>query len=97
LGAKSTVVLREGDVVVAGARVVEGRLRAVVGWAGLDRAWLRLTRDPRRRADLSSSLSRFGRLWAERVAPVAALLAVLVAFAANATFIELLLLGAAVQ
>ncbi len=97
LGAKSTVVLREGDVVVAGARVVEGRLRVVVGWSGYDRAWMRLTRDPRRRADLSSSLARFGRLWAERAAPVGALLAALFAFASDTDFIGILLLCSAVQ
>jgi P-type Cu+ transporter len=97
LGAKSTVVLREGDVVVAGARVVEGRLRAVVGWAGQDRAWIRLTRDPRRRADLTSSLARFGRLWAERVAPLAAGLAALFAFVSGGDVIAILLVGSAVQ
>jgi cation transport ATPase len=97
LGAKSTSSLREGDVVVAGARVVEGRLRAVVGWAGNDRAWMRLTCDPRRRADLTSSLARFGRLWAERIAPLGALLAALFAFVSDSDLIAILLLASAVQ
>ncbi|HVJ16559.1 MAG TPA: HAD family hydrolase [Polyangiaceae bacterium] len=97
LGAKSTASLREGDVVVAGARVVEGRLRAVVGWAGLDRAWMRLTRDPRRRADLASALARFGRIWVERIAPLGALLAALFAFVSDSDLIAILLLAAAVQ
>src|SRR6185503_13689007 len=59
--AKFQMERAEGDPIVAGARVVKGRLRAVVGWAGFDRAWLRLTSDPRRRADLFAPLARGGR------------------------------------
>jgi cation transport ATPase len=47
----SSVPRQEGDTLLAGARVVEGALRAVVRWAGMDRAWARLTFDPERRAD----------------------------------------------
>ena len=54
--AKTPAERAEGDPIVAGASVVEGRLRAVVGWAGDDRAWMRLTNDPRRRADLIAPL-----------------------------------------
>jgi len=97
LDAKTPRSVMEGDVLVAGARVVEGRLRAIVGWAGLDRAWLRLTNDPRRRADLHASLARNGRLFAERGAPLAAGLAALTAFAAGLGGIETLLVAVAVH
>lgn len=97
LGAKSREFVREGDVVVAGAQVVEGTVRAVVGWAGHDRAWCRLTLDPRRRADLKAPLARFGRMWAERAAPIGATLAALAAFASDGDFIVILMLASAVQ
>ena len=97
LDAKSAKSVTEGDVLVAGARVVEGRLRAIVGWAGNDRAWLRLTNDPRRRADLHASLARNGRLFAERGAPLAAGLGALTAFAAGLGGVETLLVAVAVH
>jgi Cu+-exporting ATPase len=83
LGAKVTGTRAEGDPIVAGARVLEGRLRIVVAWTGHDRAFCRLTLDPRRRADVLAQLPRAGRLTAERAAPLAAGLAALTAFAAN--------------
>src|SRR5690606_1299086 len=72
LTANGSVECAEGDIVVAGARVLKGRIRVVVGWAGHDRTWMRLTNDPRRRADLLAPLPRAGRLIAERAAPLAA-------------------------
>jgi Cu+-exporting ATPase len=87
----------EGDAVVAGAKVIKGRLRAVIGWAGYDRSWLKLTNDPRRRADLLASLSRVGRLAAERGAPLAAALAALTAFAANQDLLGIVVLAVAAQ
>src|SRR5262249_7218208 len=36
LGSESRVTKRDGDAVVAGARVVEGRLRLTTTWAGAD-------------------------------------------------------------
>jgi len=81
--AKTVAERAEGDVLVAGARVVEGRARAVVVWAGLDRAFMRLTNDRRRRADLMSPMARLGKLTVERAAPMAAGLGALTAFAAN--------------
>lgn len=81
--AKTVAERGEGDVLVGGARIVEGRARAVVVWAGLDRAFMRLTNDRRRRADLLSPMARLGRLTAERAAPMAAGLGALTAFAAN--------------
>ena len=96
LGASLPATRREGDAIVAGARISEGRLRAVVGWAGFDRAFLRLTSDPRRRADVFAPMARVGRLTAERLAPFVAGFAALAAFAGNTDSVQILLLGVAV-
>jgi len=95
LGAKAQTDRREGETIVAGAQVVEGRLRAIVGWAGHDRAWMRLTHDPRRRADVHARLSRLGRNLAEKVAPFVAGFAALMAFAGNGSGAAVLLLAIA--
>jgi P-type E1-E2 ATPase len=71
----------EGDQLVAGARVTSGRVRAVAAWTGFDRAWMRITNDPRRRVDMFSGPARIGRQMAERAAPVAAGVAALAAYA----------------
>ncbi|HWA75834.1 MAG TPA: HAD family hydrolase [Polyangiaceae bacterium] len=96
-GANGREERREGDVVVAGARVIEGRLRAVVSWAGPDRAWVRLSSDPHRRADLYSSLGRAGRLFAERLSPFLTGAAALAAFAGNLDWVEVGVLAVAVH
>lgn len=96
-GAPGRAERREGDVVVAGARVLEGRLRAVVSWAGHDRAWIRLSNDPRRRADLYAGLARSGRLFTEKLAPFATIAAGLAAFAGDIGWVELGMLVASVQ
>ncbi len=83
LGALARVRREEGDAVVAGARVVEGRLRAVAGWTGNDRAWMRLTHDSRRRADVHAPLSRLGQNLAIRGSLVAAVVAALAGFSAD--------------
>jgi Cu+-exporting ATPase len=95
LGAKSQVERREGDSLVAGATVIEGTLRAIVGWAGHDRAWMRLTHDPRRRVDLHGKSARLGRNLAEKAAPFAAGFAALLAFAGSGSSPSVLLLGIA--
>ena len=82
-GAKSAVTREEGDCLVAGARLVDGRIRAVVAWAGVDRAWIRITGDARRRADLYAGVARLGRQAAERWAPLSAGLAALTSYAGN--------------
>jgi Cu+-exporting ATPase len=96
LGATTPATRREGDALVAGAQVETGRLRAVVGWAGHDRAFMRLTNDPRRRADVFAPMARAGRLTAERVAPFIAGFAALAAYAGNADNMQILLLSVAV-
>lgn len=97
LSAAYSVDVAEGDTVVAGASVLEGRIRVVVGWAGVDRTWVRLTNDPRRRADLLAPLPRAGRLIAERAAPLAAGLGALTSFAANADSLTIALFALAAQ
>ena len=96
LGATTPATRREGDALVAGAQVETGRLRAVVGWAGHDRAFMRLTNDPRRRADVFAPMARIGRLTAERVAPFIAGFAALAAYAGNADNMQILLLSVGV-
>lgn len=95
-GAASKVTRREGDAILAGAQVESGRLRAVVGWAGFDRAFMRLTNDPRRRADVFAPMARLGRLIAERLAPVVAGFAALAAYAGNSDTLQFLLLSVGV-
>jgi Cu+-exporting ATPase len=82
-GATTTANRDEGDAVVAGARVIEGRLRAVAGWVGNDRAFMRLTHDARRRADVHAPLARLGRNIATRGSIVAAVVAALAAFSGD--------------
>ena len=60
LGARHSERREEGESIVAGARLVSGRLRAVVSWAEYDRSWLRLTHDPRRRVDVHFSTGSVG-------------------------------------
>jgi cation transport ATPase len=95
-GATSPTTRGEGDAIVAGAQVESGRVRAVVGWAGFDRAFMRLTNDPRRRADVFAPMARLGRLLAERFAPIVAGFAALAAYASNADNLQFLLLAVGV-
>jgi P-type Cu+ transporter len=80
----------EGASVVAGAMVVEGRLRVVISWSGLDRAWLRLAVDPRRRADLHGTWAKSGKTIALRLAPVVGGLTALTVYAAGQSLYEIL-------
>ncbi len=96
-GSRGSVTRGEGDALVASALVTDGRLRAIVAWAGFDRAFLRLTSDPRRRADLMSPLARAGKLLAERGAPVAAGLAALAAYAEAQSSAAILFFAVAAQ
>ncbi len=96
-GASSREPRREGDVIVAGASLIDGRLRAIVSWAGPDRTWVRLSSDPRRRADLYSSVARSGRVLAERLSPFLTIAASLAAFASNLDPIEIAMLAVSVH
>ncbi|MCB9588298.1 MAG: HAD family hydrolase [Polyangiaceae bacterium] len=97
LGAGHREARGEGESLVAGAKVVQGRVRAIVAWSGLDRAWVRLTNDPRRRAELIAPSARAGRLLAERGGPALALVAGLAALAAGASWVGVLAYVVAAQ
>ncbi|HMI84462.1 MAG TPA: HAD-IC family P-type ATPase [Polyangiaceae bacterium] len=66
IGASHPVRRREGDAIVAGARLVSGRLRVRATYVGLDRSWARLTLDPRRRGDVHARVALLSRTIAER-------------------------------
>lgn len=74
---------REGDSIIAGARVVSGRLRVVTSWAGSERAWARSTTSMAVRADVSGPVARTVRALFERLTPAVAVVAALAAFASG--------------
>jgi cation transport ATPase len=94
LDAALEVIKRDGDPVVAGARIVSGSLRAVTTWAGVDRAWLKLTTSEEHRPDVTGPLARRVRLTLERGAVVAAMLVAGLAMANGATGIDVLAIAA---
>jgi P-type E1-E2 ATPase len=69
-------------------------LRIIVTRSGLDRVWLKLTVDPRRRADLQGAWARTGRLVAQKLAPVLAGLTAFTVYATGQPTLEVL--GAAI-
>jgi P-type Cu+ transporter len=85
LGAGIEVTRKEGDPVVAGARVTSSRLRMTTTWSGHERAWVKLLSVPENRIDVAAPTARAVRLTVERGAVVAALLGGVAAFAANST------------
>lgn len=97
LGAVTPARRREGDSIVAGARVLRGRLRGTATWTGLDRAFSRVLLDPRRRVDALAAVTRASRSLAERWAPVAAVAAAAAAFFLHHTQVEVAMTFAAVQ
>ena len=82
-GASLEMAKGEGDAIVAGARVVSGRLRIVTAWAGGERAWARATSSPSVRTDISAPIARLTRNLFERAAPVAAIVSALAAMASG--------------
>ncbi len=82
-GATMEMQKGEGDSIVAGARVLSGRLRIVTTWAGSERAWARTTSSHLVRADVSAPIVRLTRVLFERAAPAAALVAGLAAMASG--------------
>jgi len=88
-GAQIEVVKREGDPIVAGARVLSSRLRLTTTWSGRERAWVKLLSSPAGRIDVASPTPRMLRLTVERGAPIAALVLGLAAFGANATPVQI--------
>jgi cation transport ATPase len=90
LDAKVEVVKREGDPVVAGARVLSSRLRMTTTWSGRERAWVKLLSVASARIEVAAPTSRVLRHTVERGVPCAALLVGLATFAASATPAEVL-------
>jgi cation transport ATPase len=88
LDAPVELTKREGDAVVAGARVASGALKLTVTWAGAERAWARLALSPILRVDVTAPLARVARLLVDRGAPLAAGLAAAAAFANGAGAVD---------
>jgi P-type Cu+ transporter len=86
---------QEGDRLLAGALVVDSPLRAVVRWSAHDRAWARLTRDPRRRADRNSASARLAQRSCTQGAALAAVLGGAIAFGTNQSSAGVLAFAAA--
>lgn len=96
-GATTAVRRRNGDAIVAGARVVRGKLRGVCTWAGLDRAFARVLLDPRRRADALAPLAHASRALAERWAVAAAVVGAIASLLARRTAVEIAMTAIAVH
>jgi P-type E1-E2 ATPase len=97
VGATTTVRRREGDAVVAGAKVVSGKLKGVCTWTGYDRAYARVLLDPRRRADVLAQVSAASRLLVERWAVVAAFIGAVSAVLSRRTPLEVAMIACAVH
>ncbi len=95
LDAGIEVTRREGDSIVAGAKVVSSRLRLTTTWSGRERAWVKLLSVPRRRIDVAAPTARTLRRGLEWGAPAAGVLAALAALAANASFVQVVAVFAA--
>src|SRR6185369_15012452 len=85
LDAVTEVKKGEGDSVVAGARVVSGRLRLMTTWASGERAWARLSAARAPRLDVAAPIARLTRRVLERGTPVAAAVVGAAAFASDGT------------
>lgn len=97
LGATTPARRRDGDAVIAGAKVVRGKLRGVCTWSGHDRAFARTLLDPRRRADALAQVSQASRALAERWAVVAAVISAISAVLARRNPIEVAMIALAVH
>ena len=90
LGASVEVPRRDGDPLVAGARVVSSRLRMTTTWSGRERAWVKLLSTPATRIDVAAPTARAVRHTVERGAPVAAALVGIATMTTNATPVQIL-------
>ena len=87
--ATTPVWRKPGDPIVAGAKVVSGRLRGTCTWAGSDRAFVRVVIDPRRRADAFAPVAKASRALVERWSFVAAFIGGLAALVAGRIPVEI--------
>ena len=90
MGATVEATKREGDPLVAGARVVSSRLRMITTWSGRERAWVRLLSVPAARIDVAAPTARALRHTVERGVPVAAVAVGVATFATSATPVQVL-------
>ena len=90
LGATVQRVRKQGDPILAGARVVSGSLRIVASRSGPNRAWVRLLSPRATRIDVACPTTLAVRLTIERGAPLAAAAVGVAALAASATPVEAL-------
>lgn len=97
VGATTPAKRRTGDSVVAGARVVRGRLRGACAWAGNDRAFARVLLDPRRRADALAPVAHAARSLVERWSIGAAVIGAAAALVARRTPVEIGMIAIAVH
>lgn len=91
LDASASVRKSPGGALVAGARLLSGRVRATVAWTGLDRAWLRASQDPARSPHVVAPIVQGARRVVEHGALAAAGLAGLAAFANDARPLNIML------
>jgi P-type Cu+ transporter len=89
LGAPTEATKREGDTVVAGARLLSGQLRMTVTWSAGERAWAKLLLSPALRVDVTAPIAKLARAVATRGAIGAVLLAGGAAWANGATGAEI--------
>ncbi len=97
VGATTAVRRREGDSIVAGARVVRGRLRGTCTWSGPDRAYARVLLDGRRRADARAPIALASRHLVERWAIGAVVVAAVSATLARRGPIDIAMVAIAVH
>lgn len=90
LDARREIVRRDGDPILAGARVLSSGLRLTTTRSGRDRSWVKLLSSPATRIDVASPTARTLRLTVERGAPLAAIVVGVAALAANASPVEVL-------
>jgi Cu+-exporting ATPase len=79
---------REGDPIVAGAKLVSNRLRMTTTWSGRERAWVKLLATARWRVDVAAPTVRALRRGVEWGAPLAGVLPAAAALAANASLVQ---------
>jgi Cu+-exporting ATPase len=89
LGAGYETFRREGDPVVAGARLVSGRLVMTTTWAGAERAWVRLLSSARARVDVAAPTARGLRQVIEWGTPIAGALVGLASISADAPNVQI--------
>jgi Cu+-exporting ATPase len=88
LDAGIEIAVREGDPIVAGAKLVTNRLRLTTTWSGRERAWVKLLATARWRVDVAAPTARTLRRGVEWGAPLAGVLPAVASLAANASLVQ---------